>query len=91
MLRMPTVIDPVKQDIMELVMRQGGRGSSPCIRLCNAMKTFTVEYQDTVAGPTLDEPVDSGSNSGSPVAGVAPPHSPVSYNTCVTTDPILKR
>ena len=81
---MPTVIDPVKQDTMELVMRRGGRASSPCIRLCNAMKTFTVEYQDTVAGPTIDEPVYSGSNSGSAVAGATPPHSPQSPTTPVS-------
>ena len=37
-LRMFTVSDPVKQEIVELVMRRGGRASSPCIPLCNAMK-----------------------------------------------------
>jgi hypothetical protein len=54
-------------------------------------ETFTVEYQDT--GPTIHEPVYPGTNSGSPVGGDAPPHSPVttvSCNTCDTTDPTPK-
>jgi hypothetical protein len=45
-------------------------------------ETFTVEYQDT--GPTIHEPVYSGTNSGSPVGGDAPPHSPQSPATPVT-------
>jgi hypothetical protein len=36
---MPMVSDPVKQEIVELVVQRGGPASSPCIPLCNAMKS----------------------------------------------------
>jgi hypothetical protein len=36
-LRMP-MVDPEKKEIVERVARRGGRASSPCIRLCKAMK-----------------------------------------------------